>query len=308
MTNVPRPAVAALLHGLSWNPDDAPLELDEGVTLGPIAGTPVEALYWRLCSELAIDDGEPFQYQVYANFTPQDSTEYLLDFGDPYSKVDRLCNIIAVIIGEPVSMCRAIWSRHGFLESDGTSLVFTSVGQSEFLTKGTWPDVSGATAESIASAWQNHQRIWNKTRAQGRLANALVYFYYAWRAHYIEQCCINLAIALEILFSPHHQGETVHQIAYYTAAFVASSRAEIERVYRTVKRFYSVRSQAVHGGLPADKKVIDITVEAVALVSEVLSQMLGQPDFLDVLEDQTMRREWLDDRLFGGPLYLEPRG
>ncbi|HUW83633.1 MAG TPA: hypothetical protein VMZ31_12645, partial [Phycisphaerae bacterium] len=191
----------------------------------------MEALYSRLCSDLQIDDEEPFEYEVYAELRLETPEDHLLDFGDPFSKVDRLCNLIAVTTGTPVGMCRVIWSRDDFLTADGTHLVFASMAQSTFLEPDTWPIISGENARALAIAWENQQTSWDRTRARGRVANALVHFYYAWRSHYMDQCCVNVAIALEVLFSPHHQGETTHQIAFNLVACSPRTDPCVMRVF-----------------------------------------------------------------------------
>ncbi|UCC28958.1 MAG: hypothetical protein JSU86_12230 [Phycisphaerales bacterium] len=293
----PRPSVAALLHGLGWSAGPTQIEIAPGITLCSLEGSVVGRLYWTLCEDTGVDDREPFTYHVYVRLDPTETEAYLLDFGDPYSLVDRFSNVLAVLTGQPVSMCRVIWSTDGFASATGTSLVYVSVRQTEFLQK-TWPSMCAALAQDIAVAWRTQQAEWERKKSRGRLANALVYFYYAWRSHYADQICLNLAIVLEILFAPHSYSETTHQISFNVARFCGESAADRERLYQFVKEFYRVRSQIVHGGRPNEDKLIDAIIEAFPLVAGVLKRILLDQSVADEFANDTRRQAMLKRFLF----------
>jgi hypothetical protein len=61
----------------------------------------------------------------------------------------------------------------------------------------------------IIAAWKTASTMWEKHKSAGRINSALTFFYYAWRSPYLEQCCLNLAVCLELLFTPHSQGDSL---------------------------------------------------------------------------------------------------
>lgn len=290
-------SLLALLHGLKWAASVDNYLVAPGISLHAVDGTAIGRLYNQLCVKEGIDDGEPFGYEVCVRFQPTDEEPHFLNFGDPYSAVDRLSNVLAIVTGRPVGMCRAIWSQGDSESVQRTELVYTIRGQTEFL-EGTWPDLSDRTLRDVSTAWNNQQLAWRHAKGKSRVVNALTYFYYAWQSHYADQICLNLAIVLELVFAPHSQSETTHQIAYNLSRFYGESRLERERIYRFTKRFYRYRSKVVHGGIPDDGALIGAVVEGFPLVAGVLRKILTNEILLLKIDDDEARKGMLDEFLF----------
>ncbi|HUW82564.1 MAG TPA: hypothetical protein VMZ31_07155 [Phycisphaerae bacterium] len=74
----------------------------------------------------------------------------------------------------------------------------------------------------------------------------------------------------------------------------------MERLYHQVKRFYAVRSQIIHGAIPDDSKMIDVTVDVFKLLASALGRILRDQELLAIFEDPGARKKLLDEYLFGG--------
>jgi len=210
-------------------------------------------VYHELCATRQIDEGEPFQYEVYAT-VQSNGSDLIFSYGDPYSVVDWLSNLIAVCTGIPVGMCRVISPWLELNQTTNTGLVYCCGEQADFLSP-QYGILNDDSIQQISEMWVRSNALWSSDRAFGRLVSALTFFYYAWRSPYIEQICLNLAVALEILFSPHDRTEMSHQIAFNIAKFKESSEAQRTETYKLIKKFYGHRSSIVHGGIPKDEKI-----------------------------------------------------
>ncbi|MDP9268684.1 MAG: HEPN domain-containing protein [Acidobacteriota bacterium] len=291
------PLVAVLLHGFAWAGEAPEAPIAAGITLCRMSGTPVEFWYHKLCAEQGVDDGDPFQYEAFLLLKPRHD-DYYLNFGDPLSRVDRLLNLVTVITGGLVGMSRILVLEDGFRSVRETHVVFALFGQTEFL-QGKWPALTGTVCGEIAAAWKLTEELWESEKSRGRIANALLFFYTAWRSHYIEHICLNLAVCLEILFAPNSQFETAHQIAFNISRFVSDRPAERQSAFRQVKRFYAVRSAIVHGGIPSDGKVIDATVEMFPVTVTILRKLLLDREWALRFSSDEERRKLFDGYLFG---------
>jgi hypothetical protein len=108
-----------------------------------------------------------------------------------------------------------------------------------------------------------------------------------------------LAVALETLFAPHSYSETTHQLAFNLARFHGKDRGDREQIYRLTKKFYGIRSSIVHGGLPDDGAVADLTVDMFHLMAAVFRRALVSPDLAVSLNTDVSRRALWDQYLFG---------
>lgn len=290
-------SVAALIHGCAWASTVNSFSLDNRISFCQLEGTVVNERYQHLCADQNVDNGEPFMYNAFFLLKPKTNLDFFLDFGEAFSTVDRLSNILTVVSGEPVSMCRVMWSFDNFYQSASTDVVHVLRGQSDFLSTG-WVSVTDQLASDIATAWSITQQLWEKDKSQGRIANALAFFYTSWRSHYIEHICLNLAVAVEMLFAPHSQSETTHQIAFNVSRFLSELPSERERLYYLTKRFYSVRSSIIHGGIPRDDKIIDVTVEMFRLTTSALRRIFLDKHLAATFNDDNKRRALLNSYLF----------
>lgn len=288
--------VAALIHGYSWECPEKEIILAPGLAICSFRETPIEVCYQRLCEVQGIDDGDPFQYKVYLSIT-EPPAEYEWDTADPLSLINRLCNVVTVITRSPVGMCRAMYSRNDFATLPETDLLFSLVGQTEFLNK-PWRSITPEIATQLIASWLILEKLWCKKKSEGRIANALLYFYLAWRSHHIEHICLNLAICLEMLFAPHSNTETTHQIAFNVSRFLASEPSKREAIYTTVKTFYAARSAIVHGGIPNPNRVIDVTVEMFPIILDILHKIVVSEHLAKIFDNEQERKRLLKDYLF----------
>jgi hypothetical protein len=295
----PRPrdyALAVLFHLDDWRVTTDHFVIAPGISLHRLEGTAVEQLYLRLCDS-GHDDGEPFYFRSFLQVDARNQDDYLLDYGDPYSLVDRFCNLIAVRQQHPLDLVRIIRSSDRFLTSDSTQILYAPGGQTEFLLR-IDAVLDDDTVSDIATAWRTLDPLWRKSRSAGRVCNALTYFYYSWRSPYLDQVCLHLMIALECLFAPHHAGESTHQIAFSVAQFMGGKPDEIERRFDFIRKLYSVRSAVVHGGHADEDKLVELVPEAFVLVAKLLLRILITPGTAREFDEESKRRQLLRSLLF----------
>jgi hypothetical protein len=290
-------SVALLVHLTEWKGPGPAAAIAPGLVLREFSGSPVEALYHKLCAEEGIDEGEPFNYGLYAELTPVGVSGNLPDFDDPYSTADRLCNLFAVVQGHSLTLTRVIWSADGFATAKGTRILYVEGAQSSFLHEHI-PPLTVAAIDDLRAMWNHTERLWMDERSSGRIIMALTYFGYAWRSPYLDQVCLNLAIVLEILFAPHNQSELTHQIAYSVAHFIGGSRAEREKTYAFVKKFYGLRSTIVHGGKVNGDDLVQIAPKAFERVASLLRRITRSDRLARTFNEPDLRRSLLSDLVF----------
>jgi hypothetical protein len=290
-------SIAVLLHLVDWQYPLNQIQISPSIKVCRTKDSRVGYLYEKLCSESGIDDGEPFNFDSYVLIEPSEANLFSLDFGNPYSILDRLCNVIAIVLSQPIAMCRAIESNDDFDTCEDTHLIYTYSPQTEWILTGGL-SINEQSIIEIRKAWQVSQECWEKGMSQSRIVNALTYFYYAWRSYDIEQTCINLAIVLELLFAPHSQTEISHQISFYTSRFLGQKAEDRKDIYDLVKKFYNIRSSIIHGGIPTDGKIIDITVEAFQLCTTILKRILLDENLASTFNSDYLRKEMLSKYLF----------
>ena len=308
---------AILIHCLDWESLSSDFTLDTGLKLCRTEGTKVEKLYHKLCKRSDVEQGDPFYYPTYIFIDDSQHDELFPYWGGPHSIVSICCNLVAICISQPLSMCRLISSKNNFRTSWVTSTIYEASEESEvigarqslenFKADGSFsfqaPDIGGLddmALQDIAACWKSvvNLRELGKTDNH-RIENALNYFFYAWRAYYMEQVCINLAIVLESLFSPSQSQELSHQIAFNAAHFCGSEASERERVYKVVKKFYNVRSQIVHGGKAKDRDLYITTPEVFHLCALVLKRILTQSDLKMSFLSEKARNDLIKKWMFG---------
>jgi len=295
----PRESTAVLILGFQWAAGDQRIPLSSGVSLCPIADSKPEALYHRLCKTAQIDDGDPFSYETMFLVEPTLDAPWSQAYGDPYAVVDRLCTLSCIATSCAPWMIRIICSSNHFRSSSHSELLagapFSSERIGPMAREGI---ISEAAALQIDRMWSTTTHYWRHSSRRSRIINAVTQFYHGWRSHHLEQVCLNLAISLEVLFAPHHHGETTHQLSLAIAKFVRSDRAEREQVYDLVRRFYGCRSAIVHGGLPNDEVLDETTVAAFDLASEVFRRVLNSVEAAKMFEEEASRKKMLKDLLF----------
>jgi hypothetical protein len=266
--------------------------------MGALESSNIEKLYLELCEKNNIDDGDGFEYEVYAIFESFDEGEVFWDFGSPYNVLDRFSNIVALISGQPIGMCRVMLSLDGQKSIFNTERIYSS---NEFIYNDlidVWPEISDIDLNSISRCYNNAKCYYDKEGMNGRIVNALSYYYYAWRSQSLEQICINIAIVLEILFSPHSNSEINHQIAYNVSRFMGSNNEERKVIYESVKKFYAVRSAIIHGGIPKYEKIKDTIIKGYVIVTNILRKIMTDGDSCQIFTDEIKRKHLLSNYIF----------
>ena len=291
----------ALFHGVSWNIDAAWREVYPGLKLCRMQGSGVEKTYQELCEHRHVDDGEPFHYEVYATIAPESSSFYYQN-GYGHSQVDRLANMIAIATGQPPFMCRtfapAVESKQNKIS---TEELYWLGEQNEFLIRES-AKLDETSVEAISKMYSGYERMWAQDKSYSRLVSAQSCFYNAWRSMHIQQICLNLAIAAEMLFSPNGRNEITHQLAFNFAKFHETDSVKRLELYRKIKKFYGLRSAVVHGGLPEQSKLIGPTVEMFGILANVLERILTDDALIDVFNENTNRNNYLTSLLFDTPI------
>jgi hypothetical protein len=95
-------ASAGLLHRIGWDFPADSLELSKYVKLGPTGNSRIWQLYESLCANQNTDDGEPHCYESYVLIEPDGITNHI-NFRDPDDLLDRVCNVVALVLGHPDS-------------------------------------------------------------------------------------------------------------------------------------------------------------------------------------------------------------
>ena len=109
------PSIAILFHLAKWKSNYSEVEIADNIAMANFSGSQVSLLYNHLCVEHGVDDGEPFMYGSYARIDPFESGENLLDEGfAPYDLIDRLCNAVVILNGNPITSTRVIASEDDF--------------------------------------------------------------------------------------------------------------------------------------------------------------------------------------------------
>ena len=284
------------MHTPRWALESRRVELSEGVWLCATEDSAVLDLYHRMCREHHVDDGEPFGYQVMllVDFDKETTGE----FDGPHSTISRACNTVVVCTGVSPGMCRIFLTKDDF-RTPWETRILTEANAMLWATDESFPTLDSSTVERITRCWRTYREL-----HAGRVSNALDFFFYAWKAYYYEHACLNLAIALESLFSPESTTEVGHQIAYFASRHSGHDADERERIFRSVKSFYAQRSRLVHGADPKWEKLQETTSFMFQFCSRILRQLLLNAELATTMSDRKLRKEYLRELLFGEPRML----
>ncbi len=310
---------AILVHLLGWRSERTEFELDGGVTLCRTEGTEVERLYHHLCEAQKIDEGDPFNFPSHILLSDEAHDDFFADWGGPFSAISRCCNIIAICTSSPLGMCRLLTTKDDFhsewipsqrVYDQGPDLAVLR-GYPDFLEISSdtaitvqgehFPALDDEIMRRIAVCWSTHLRLLSTRDIDNhRIDNALSYFFYSWRSYYLDHVCLNLAIVLESLFAPSSAQEVSHQIAFNVSRFCEKNPVKREDIYKTIKKFYAVRSQIVHGGRPRNGDLFAQTPRVFHLCARILDTILSDYALAQRFCHEEKRRTLFSEWLFGG--------
>jgi len=267
MTSPPL-SVAVLFRGLRWSIDSESFDLAPGMSLCKFKGSSVANLYASHCNEPGLVDEDPDDdYEVYVKIESASSSWYT-HCDDPFSDVNRLSNVIAIMTSKPISVCRVVWSSDRFRSVDGTSLVCSCSGNTYcFLWAPT--TITGEMARQIGVAWKNYQAAWERHLSGGWLMTALTGFQYAWRSFYADQTCLNLGIALEALYPQLLKGNRPFPP-------IDQSPDKATHMLDFIREIRSIRATVVRGDMSEeiDNRMIVTAIEAFPFTASVLERVL----------------------------------
>lgn len=293
--------LAVLLHLIPWDRKvSEPVRVTDGIQYCVMEGSCVWKLYKQLCVNHGVDQGDPFMFTTYFDIYTQIHRLELLTLESPYDLVPRLCNMIALCSNRSIGMARAIWSDDGYKTESETRIIFDYTDQSQQIAWhfGFLLDEEVRYSHLLQKYWLLETSLWKERVHSSRLANALIYFYYAWRAYHAEQACINLSIVLESLFGPSSTTELSHQIAFNASRFFGRTKERRESIYRIVKKFYGVRSRLIHGERAKEQNLLEVVEDVFPICAAALRRILTQREVFVKFNNKASRKEMLDNWLF----------
>jgi hypothetical protein len=293
--------LAVLLHIIPWDRKvSEPVRIADGIQYCVTEGSCVWELYERLCVNHGIDQGEPYMFTTYFDIDAQKHSRELFTLESPYDLVPRLCNMIALCSPRLIGMARVIWSYDDYKTGCETSIIFNYTEQSRQITwhSGFLLEEDVQYSHLLQEYWSLETSLWKGRVQSSRLANALIYFYYAWRAYHAEQACINLSIVLESLFGPSSTTELSHQIAFNVSRFFGRTKEIRESIYRTLKKFYGIRSRLIHGEQAKEHDLLDVVEDVFPICATALRNILTQREVFMNFNNKASRQKMLDNWLF----------
>lgn len=289
---------AAIYFYAEWNCSENSIIVSDGITIGNFQGSHIKKLYETICENYKVDEGEPYSCNVYSLFYPKMNEDLYIDFGSSYSVIDRFSNILVMISKQPILMCRLIWSDDNFETISGTERIYH---YSEEMSALFWDDevsISGNEIENIILIWSKINSIYRSHPDNGRIINILNYYYTAWRSHTIEQLIINIAIVLELLFAPHSQAEITHQIAFNVSKYMGTDADKRNSIYDEIRKFYSIRSAIIHGGMPNFNKIESVARNIFILITNIIVSIISNDEIAEIFADNNKRTMLLKSYLF----------
>lgn len=274
----------------------SPVELGRGIKYGKLEDSEIGKLYEKLCFEDKVDDGEPFGYSVYFD-VDQSASGTGLEFESPYTIYMRLCNMATICSDHSVGMVRVIASSDGYKTASFTNQLFWYPFQDEQVGWFSKNKKEIKYLHTLKRYLDNEDKLFRKWQYTSRIANALIYFFYAWRSYHVEPACINLSIVLESLFGPEGSNEISHQIAFNVSRFIGKNNEDRKKVYKEIKRFYSVRSKIVHGVVPKEDAVLKSLEYMFPLISLILRKIMTNNELFNGFNSKRklLIEKWLFD-------------
>lgn len=309
-----RHRIAILFSHLDWRADQRIFPIVDGLEFQSLKRSPIKALYRRLCSDRFFHDGEP--QEVLSAFLMDDVilNEISVDYHSPDSVISKVCNCLALCLRYPVTNYCMIGSNDNFqthtfpplelhahydlYELLGHTLDYTEEINRHLKTINRSYDVNGyflndKRLEEIKKCYAYYTNTSNRI-----VSNAFRFFFSAWHSRQMEHTCINLAIVLESLFSPSGRDELTHRIAFNTCHFLGTNSSERECIFDLLKRFYSLRSTIIHGGVPKHQELYVLTGVVYLLCAESLTILGTDESVAAKFASEESRNAWFKSWLF----------
>jgi hypothetical protein len=290
---------AILVNLLQWDSESSLYKIDDNVAICQTESSEIERLYYELCKNDGIDQGDPLTFPSHILISDTSSDDY--DWNNPTSAFSKCCNMITICLSNPIRMCRLITSGDDFQTSLSPSIIiYEDYEELQSLRpRGDWGVLDDKILSEIKTCWQNYEVIINSRELNPhRVENAFSYFFYAWRSHNLKHICLNLSIVLETLFSPSSSNELSHQIAFNLSRFLGENKEQRESAYNTIKIFYRLRSSIVHGGKTDINDLDNIFPDVFHLCARILKSLLMDYKCANKFCDDKLRKILFNDWLF----------
>jgi hypothetical protein len=287
---------AILIHILDWDFNETEYIIDNGISLIHIRDHPIEKLYHSLFKEKGIDDEEPFMFNtalVLYDETNEDHSFY--PSASPQSLSSIFLNLLTILNGASIGICRVIGSKDNFDTSWGTYELYDALTENVYELTEVRIELNKQNLELVHRIWNNLKIVW--ASGHSRIDNALTFYYLSWNTHTFEQTAISLSIVIETLFSPDSNTELSHQIAFNLAKFMGETKADRNEKYGLIKKYYSIRSKLVHGDSIKNAELDSIPI-FFNLISNVFLKILIDKELIVLFNDNAMRKVYLKDKLF----------
>ena len=278
-------AIAALLHGLGWEVDKSLIPIAPGITLMCPRGSRVCGLYSRLCERSGIDDGEPFSYEV--ALVLEHPVSDLLNCAEPCSTLQLLCSIVSVMTADVIGMCRVIWSGDSFLSARNTELLSICGPQTEFLQGCTAIDRN--LAGEIAVGWRVLRHLIDAHGYQSRVLNALLHFGSASHAPYLDRVCLDLELALNMVFNSTSRDARSAEVAQGVSQLLDRVEVGSEDLPGLMKATFGVREELVRSGFADQEQICEYAPRAFKVTASVLRRLLLNEDLATSVNARTRR-------------------
>ncbi len=128
--------IAVLIHTAEWPGGVGPHNIHEHVKLCSAKNSKVLKLYERACANHIMDESDPLNFSTYLLF---EETENISGFGDPFSLVDRVINLIVLCSRNPFGYCRLFWSQDNFSSYYYTADLYQYTHSFDFINNTTRP-------------------------------------------------------------------------------------------------------------------------------------------------------------------------
>jgi Apea-like HEPN len=286
---------AVLIPHIPWEYEKTEFILDQNITIINLEESKVEGLYHNLCKETGLDDGDPYSYHSALLIEDVENNYSISPSSKPWSLSSLFMNLLTILNSSTFDHCKVIASKDDFDSCWRTYELYDPLVDEMHELNNTHNPLNEQTLFLLKGIW-NNLKLANSKR-NSRIDNALNFFFYSWHVHSIEQTAISLSIVLESLFSPDSNTELSHQIAFNIAKFSELEKEDRLKIYRLIKKYYSIRSKLVHGETITFEEFESIPI-FFKLICSLLLKILKNPELILVFNDNNSRKNYLRDRLF----------
>lgn len=306
--------VAILLNHLEWKGNRTAFSIIQGIEFKTLKRSKIKILYNRLCREMFFHNGEPQNASCAVVINETFLDELSVYYHSPHSIISQICNLLPICLNCPLTSYSIIWTNDNFERHAGPPLeihsdytLFETLGYTSGITDQIHKHLAVINrAYDDKAYYLDEKRLeeiklcysYFSTTKSMRVLNAFNFFFSAWRSHQMEHTCINLAIVFESLFSPSGRDELTHRIAFNASHFLGRNKNEKESIFDLVKRFYSLRSTIIHGGVTKHQELNVLTGVVYLLCAESLRILGTDVSVASKFESEESRNAWFKSWLF----------